>query len=144
MKRCSQCGEDKPLEDFPLRGVSERGRARCPFKAHCKLCQANYRRAFRERQRDRAIPAVDREIVQNLPVGPIRAWLAPRVDEFEDYTAFGRYVGLGGETIGRLLLGKQPSVSLDTVDKIVVAFGRPDMLGILYPSLYDFDGAVAA
>lgn len=36
MRRCSACGEDKPLNQFPRNGVDPDGRAR--YRHDCKLC----------------------------------------------------------------------------------------------------------
>ena len=47
-KRCSKCGQEKPLEDFPKHKGGKYGR-----KSICKDCQKKYNKKWREENRER-------------------------------------------------------------------------------------------
>lgn len=67
---------------------------------------------------------------------PIRGWLTQRTAGVTDQEIALR-CRLDDTGMGRLLRGRTTRVSLDTVDKILVAFGAPMELGRLYPHLYE-------
>jgi hypothetical protein len=138
-KACKSCGVEKALDEFRFSDGRHRG--------GCKACEREWKKQHRKRnpekvrqekrryQRKRA-RTVDEECVPRLSSGPIREWVLARKGSMQvrEVAVLCRLDEVG---VSRILSGTYATSSLDTVDKILVAFGSPMELGRLYPELYD-------
>ncbi len=132
-RTCTDCAETFPLteEYFPWND-----RARRLHRANCRSCHALKRKRYRQKSYHERAKASDNP---RLPIGPLSDWLRGRKD-FSP-TEIAKVTGKDEAVIRRLTDGKAQWTTLDTADRVLVAFHcSPQVLPELYPELYVFDG----
>ncbi len=132
-RTCTDCAETFPLTEdhFPWND-----KARGIHRRNCRSCHALKRKRYREKTKGRVVRN-NRQDNPRLPIGPLADWLTGRKDYSP--TEIAKVTGKDEAVIRRLTDGKAKWTSLDTVDRVLVAFScSPQMLPELYPELYQF------
>lgn len=133
--------------DFP---ATRRGDGRPHLGSYCHACQRIYHGIYRERARVRRAqarlvadrlrasigePGRPKRPPERLPVGPLRAWLARKVQAYGP-TNVAASSGVSARTVHRILHERGKAFVLaDTVDRFMTAF--QENAGDLYPELWE-------
>lgn len=125
MKRCTWCRQTKPLSDYYQRKDRPGARSRC------RACDAKIAKGRAEHFDPDNPP---------LPCGPFVRWLQELIEEQEGVKEVAMWTGLSQRRIYTLIQGQQKNVTMDLVDRALVAEGSTH-LSELYPELYEMEEA---
>jgi hypothetical protein len=105
-----------------------------------KLSSRQPPRAVRPKPRQPATPEDENRLLPLEPFARYLDTLIPRMDQEEIGVRFGVHTRI----IWKFVHREVQNVSLDLVDRMLCHSGHSDMLGVIYPELYEFDEQVAA
>ncbi len=138
-RRCKTC--DSP--DLAPRSANKNGRPKA-YRPYCTPCynarQRELKRArgfYKPKSDAPSVSAVDKERTPRLDARPIVQWLQPHLKD-RTLLEVADFLGVDDSGFSRLANGRRQYVHLDTVDKILCAFGATGTLRELYPHLYQF------
>lgn len=130
-RMCRTCERQLPESAFNARAHNTDGSVRW-WRSYCRTCEAASN-SQRRTARQQLTSPVDIEVVPRLPIGPFADWLAQQVDRFESVRQMADHFGWDEAVLRRWIKRRQPTVSLDTVDRALCQTGAPWLLCELYP-----------